>query len=74
MRVVRNSQSQELEQLKLQLETVNRLLDEIERRSLRRRTAFADCLPKQSCENPETRFAACVASGMSKILSPQKGK
>ena len=73
MRIVRNSRSQELELLRLQLESANRLLDEIESRSLSRRIAVAERLPKQSCENPETRFAACVASGMSKILSPRKG-
>ena len=72
MRVMQNSRSQELEQLRLQLKSVNRLLDEIEGRSLRRRTAV-ERLPKQSYENPETRFAACVASGMSKIQSPRKG-
>ncbi len=74
MRAVRNSRRQELEQLKLQLESVHRQLDQIEGRSLRRRTAVAERLPKQSCENPETRFAACVAAGMSKILSSQKGE
>jgi hypothetical protein len=72
----RGSRSQELAKLQLQLADVGRLLDEIERRSARRRAGralevtSANCVSSLTPENPETRFAACVASGMSKIRAP----
>jgi hypothetical protein len=75
---LRDSRSQALAQLKLQLADTGRLLDEIEKRSLYRRTGRAsesvsiDRLSNLISENPETRFAACVAFGMSKIRSPVK--
>jgi hypothetical protein len=74
----RDSRRQALAQLKLQLEDANRLLDEIEKRSRYRRSGRAsgfssiDRLSNLISENPETRFAACVASGMSKIRPPAK--
>jgi hypothetical protein len=72
MGIFRNSRRQELKQLQLQLQSATQLLDELERRSACRPAAAADRFPKQSCDNPETRFAACVASGMSKIQSSTK--
>jgi hypothetical protein len=74
----RDSRSRALAQLKLQLEDAGRLLDEIEKRSRYRRTGRAsqsvsiDRLSNLISENPETRFAACVASGMSKLRAPVK--
>jgi hypothetical protein len=69
MGVVRTSRRRELKKLQLELESANRLLDDLEKRSARRQVAAPDRLAKQRCENPETRFAACVAYGMSKIQS-----
>jgi hypothetical protein len=70
-----NSRRQELAQLQLQLADAGRLLDEIEKRCNRKRTTGApksetiDWLSNSTAENAETRFAACVAFGMSKIRS-----
>jgi len=70
---LRQSRRQELAQLELQLASVSRLLDEIEKRSLSKQAvggseALAmDRLSDSASENTETRFAACVASGLSKI-------
>jgi hypothetical protein len=65
----RDSRSQELAQLQLQLASASRLLDAIEKRALDRRTSGASESPRLSnsaSENTEMRFAACVAFGMSK--------
>jgi hypothetical protein len=72
MGVVRNSRRRELKQLQLQLQCATKLLDELEKRSSCRPSSAVDRFPKQNCENPETRFAAFVASGMSKIQSSVK--
>jgi hypothetical protein len=62
------SRRQAVAQLKLQLEDAGRLLDEIEKRSRYRRPGRAsqsvsiDRLSNLISEDPETRFAACVAS------------
>jgi hypothetical protein len=70
-----NSRRQELAQLQVQLAEAGRLLDEIEKRCDRKRTTGArksgaiDWLSNSNPENAETRFAACVAFGMSKLRS-----
>jgi len=63
---------QELALLSLQLANASRLLDEIERRSLDRRAGSVERLSNLITESSETRFAACVASGMAKIQSGVK--
>ena len=70
---VRQSRRQELAQLELQLASVSRQLDEIEKRALGKQ-AIGESeateigrLSASTSENTETRFAACVASGLSKI-------
>ena len=75
MGATRNSRRQELAQLQLQLEIAGRLLDEIESRSCKK-TIWDQSKSKAVRQNTnpipgdaETRFAACVASGMSKIRS-----
>jgi hypothetical protein len=70
----RGSRRQQLAQLQLELTRASQRLDEIERRSLRRSVEVVDApaidgSSKSSFENAETRFAACVAFGMSKIRS-----
>jgi hypothetical protein len=69
-----DSRSQELAQLQMQLADVSRLLDEIEKRSLRKRSVSEstaiDLVANLIVESPETRFAAYIASGMSKIRQP----
>jgi hypothetical protein len=71
----RNLRRQELAQLQLQLESAGRLRDEIEKRPQHKRTRGAsksgaiDKLWNSTPENNETRFAAFVAFGMSKIRS-----
>jgi hypothetical protein len=63
---LQGSRRRQLERLKRELAKASHRLDELERRSLRR----PDEIPDSPSENAETRFAACVASGMSKIRSP----
>lgn len=60
---------QELAQLQLQLSNASQLLDEIEGRSRSRCavSGFIDQPSSLTTDNPEHRFAACVASGMSKV-------
>ena len=74
MGIFRSARSEELKRLQLQLEDASRLLDQIEQRSLDRRGATVDRSPEPKFENPEMRFAACVASGMSKIQSASSDK
>lgn len=71
-----DSRSEELAQLQIQLANVSRLLDELERRSFNRRTAVVSDsqTPDLPVDSPETRFAACVASGMSKIQAAVRPK
>jgi hypothetical protein len=70
-----SSRRRELAQLQLELAKATQRLDEIERLSFRRRVAISPetvAIDEPSAflfENAETRFAACVASGMSKIRS-----
>jgi hypothetical protein len=66
----RDTRRQELAELQLQLACASRLLDDIEKRSALRtqnRKAAIDGTLELISENAETRFAACVAFGMSKI-------
>ena len=67
------SRRRELALLQLQLKEVGRVLDEIESRSKRRRAvleiAAVDGFSNLVSESTEDRFAACVATGMSKIRS-----
>lgn len=72
MGIFRSARSVDLRRLQLQLEDANRLLDQIEQRALDRRPATMDRPSEPNFENPEMRFAACVASGMSKIQSAVK--
>jgi len=66
----RDACRQELEELKLQLVKASQLLDEIEKRSSARglkSNTTSDGRLELASENAETRFAACVAFGMSKL-------
>jgi hypothetical protein len=69
---LQGSRRRQLARLQLELAKASRRLDEIENRS-RRKSATAtrviDETSNSPFENVETRFAACVASGMSKIRS-----
>jgi hypothetical protein len=59
---------QELAQLQIELAKASRLLDQLEQRSSARAGALsASKNVDPTPENLEMRFAACVASGMSKI-------
>jgi hypothetical protein len=71
MGIFQRSKRGQLKKLQIQLENANRQLDAMEARSAHRLTA-AGLLEKQLAENPETRFAACVASGMSKLQGSMK--
>jgi hypothetical protein len=70
MALFRSVHSNKLKRLQLRLKRAGRLLDQIEERALSRRTGAIATPERQSLDNPETRFAACVVSGMSKIQSP----
>jgi hypothetical protein len=72
MGIFPSARSEELKRLQLQLEDANRMLDQIEHRSLDRRLATMDRPSEPDFENPEMLFAACVASGMSKIQTAGK--
>jgi hypothetical protein len=63
---LQGSRRRQLARLKLELAKAWHRLDELEKRSYRRPDEIANTLS----ENAETRFAARVASGMSKIRSP----
>lgn len=69
----RNTQSQEIAQLQLQLADAAQRLDELEQISLLRAKKMSTANPNAAgapatlTESPELRFAACVASGMTKI-------
>jgi hypothetical protein len=64
---LQGSRRRQLERLKLELAKASNRLDQLEKRSLRKLDEIPNSSPS---ENAETRFAACVASGMSKIRSP----
>jgi hypothetical protein len=66
----RDACRQELAELKLQLVKASQILDEIEKRSTARGlkpNAYSNGTLELTSENAETRFAACVAFGMSKL-------
>jgi hypothetical protein len=66
------SRRRQLTQLQLELTKVSQSLDEIEKRPHHGSAAVTGVIDETSnplFENAETRFAACVASGMSKIRS-----
>ncbi len=69
----RNIHSQEIAQLQLQLADAALRLDQLEQMSLLRARKMSAGNPEEAgapaalAEAPELRFAACVASGMTKI-------
>ena len=66
----RDTHHQEIARLQLQLANAAQRLDELEQLSLLRAQAMSAANPGASpalAESPELRFAACVASGMTKI-------
>jgi hypothetical protein len=66
------SRRRQLARLQLEIAKASRRLEEIEKMSFRRRSGIGGSIaeiPNQQFENAETRFAAFVASGMSKMRS-----
>jgi hypothetical protein len=63
MGIFQQSKRGQLKELQIQLANVNRQLEAMEKRAAHRTATNM----REVTESPETRFAACVASGMSKL-------